>query len=124
MHKRKQDATFNISEPHYSPTSPVWTDKQVSRWLKNGRVIFSIAGREKRCSKCAEYWPADTEFFHPSSLNTDGLNYWCKACYTEWVCKDKAKKKRGAPELTVVSVASPMFDKPGKVHKFPQNVAN
>lgn len=32
---------------------------------------------EKRCNKCLEWWPADTEFFYK---NKAGLHQWCKAC--------------------------------------------
>ncbi|MFA5824781.1 MAG: hypothetical protein WC825_02280 [Gallionellaceae bacterium] len=37
---------------------------------------------EKRCTKCREYWPADSEFFYAASTG-DGLNDCCKACYIE-----------------------------------------
>lgn len=35
---------------------------------------------ERRCSRCAEWLPADTEFFHSY---TKGLMSWCKACFNE-----------------------------------------
>lgn len=36
---------------------------------------------EKRCFRCREIWPADTEFFHRL---TDGrLHSYCKACVHE-----------------------------------------
>lgn len=38
---------------------------------------------EKRCSRCKEYWPADTEFFYATNSNQDGLHNWCHACYVE-----------------------------------------
>ncbi|MDR0214561.1 MAG: hypothetical protein LBJ15_11220 [Comamonas sp.] len=34
----------------------------------------------KHCYECREDWPADTEFFHRESRNTDGLAHLCKAC--------------------------------------------
>lgn len=46
---------------------------------KQPRIIETDLGREQRCSKCREYWPADTEFFHQLR---DRLSSWCKACCT------------------------------------------
>jgi hypothetical protein len=41
-------------------------------------------GIEKLCTKCGEYWPADTEFFHLSdTYYGDGLYVYCKACSLE-----------------------------------------
>ncbi len=40
-------------------------------------------GLEKRCNKCLEYWPADSEFFYASCRRPDGLIETCKACYQE-----------------------------------------
>lgn len=38
---------------------------------------------EKRCNKCDEHWPADTEFFYRQAGRPDGLGSICKACYSE-----------------------------------------
>lgn len=36
---------------------------------------------EKLCTRCDDYWPADSEFYYSTS---DGrLNSWCKACVNE-----------------------------------------
>ncbi len=40
---------------------------------------------EKRCPKCKEYHPADSEFFYATKSEPDGLAAWCKACYLEWL---------------------------------------
>lgn len=50
--------------------------KQVYRLSDEGDL-------EKRCSRCKEYWPADSEFFYSNSGKGDGLNEHCKACYIE-----------------------------------------
>jgi hypothetical protein len=45
-------------------------------------------GLEARCSKCRDYWPADSEFFY---VSPDGrLHSWCKACYVQ----DRVEKGR------------------------------
>jgi hypothetical protein len=49
--------------------------------LSNGICRFNEDGQlEKLCSKCKEYWPADTEFFCASGGTSDGLHCQCKAC--------------------------------------------
>lgn len=49
-------------------------------------------GPERRCVRCGEYWPADTEFFYRRG---DGLHSWCKACCTERT----GELREGAPRL-------------------------
>lgn len=40
--------------------------------------ITAELGREARCSKCGDWWPADDEFFYMAN----GVPHsWCKACY-------------------------------------------
>ena len=51
--------------------------------IKCGLYREDAAGLEKRCSRCREYWPADSEFF-PTSNRSDGLHDWCKACHSEY----------------------------------------
>lgn len=60
--------------------------------------MFSNIGREKKCPKCTEFWPADTEFFHSVPSNASGLNGWCKACYAEWQNNKKVSLKEEAHE--------------------------
>lgn len=50
--------------------------RQVYRFSEDGDL-------EKRCNKCNEYWPADTEFFYSNEGKGDGLSGYCKACYIE-----------------------------------------
>lgn len=49
-------------------------------------------GKEKLCTKCMEWWPADGEFFHPDKGGIGGLFYCCKACYHDM--KDLRKRLR------------------------------
>lgn len=38
-------------------------------------------GREARCSKCGDWWPADSEFFY---MQHGVPHAYCKACYIAW----------------------------------------
>lgn len=46
--------------------------------MRNGEL-----GREKFCSRCKEWWPADLEFFYANPGKVADLSDWCKACYRE-----------------------------------------
>lgn len=49
-----------------------------------------ILGPQKRCPKCEEFWPADSEFY--SLRKSRGtLSSWCRACTTE-ASKSAARK--------------------------------
>ncbi len=64
--------------------SPIWPIKTLRIRLNSGKAIITEIGREKRCAKCNEYWPADTQFYHSKPSGKDGLQDWCKACYGTW----------------------------------------
>lgn len=51
--------------------------------LKNGRVIYGESAVEKWCSRCDEYHPLTTEFWHRDATTSDGAWYMCKACEAE-----------------------------------------
>jgi hypothetical protein len=55
----------------------------MARRLINGRYRQDVDGLYRRCSRCRDYWPADSEFFFKAKTQ-DGLADWCKACYLEW----------------------------------------
>jgi hypothetical protein len=42
--------------------------------------LLTELGLEKRCLTCAEYWPADHEFFETMRSSRDGLTPRCIAC--------------------------------------------
>lgn len=68
-------ATFEVKEAAPS-------NDQLNKRLKSGIYRFEDSELYKRCSKCLDYWPADTEFFF-SVKEGDGLHCQCKACYHE-----------------------------------------
>ncbi len=47
------------------------------------KLRTTTEGREKLCTKCDEWWPADVEFFYADPNGSAGLFYCCKACYLE-----------------------------------------
>lgn len=57
-------------------------------------AALPIIEREKRCSKCKEWWPADREFFHSCKRQPDGLSLICIACYHELPCVKKRKVRQ------------------------------
>lgn len=59
----------------FSPTgfAVTWQAKPMYRLDSDGAL-------EKRCSKCRDWWPADTEFF---PVDRAGLGSWCRACRYE-----------------------------------------
>lgn len=40
-------------------------------------------GEMRRCTKCGESWPADSEFFNQVVTNKPRLRGWCKACESD-----------------------------------------
>lgn len=62
---------------------PIFTPMGVVK-AKEGRfkANYQITelGLEKRCSKCGEFWPADTGFFSP---NSNTLHSHCQGCSSE-----------------------------------------
>lgn len=56
----------------------------LQRRLKSGIYCYDIDEMQKRCSKCRDYWPADSEFFFADKGSADGLGEWCKDCYKTW----------------------------------------
>lgn len=64
------------------------------------RVINTELGTERRCTKCNEYWPEDSEFFYSSNGK---IQQPCKACY----CELPSRKARKANQVKVQRVKLP-----------------
>jgi len=47
----------------------------------------------KACSRCAEYLPADAEFFPRETRRRDGLSPMCKACWSEAAYKKRRNER-------------------------------
>jgi hypothetical protein len=79
--------------------------KKTARTSKNVRL--GEAGTEHYCSRCKDWWPADLEFFYPSSSGRNGLNDWCKACYREWRATTTGKARIRNSTVVVASPSPP-----------------
>lgn len=61
--------------------------------IRNGNYAEIDEILHKRCPRCKDYWPADTEYFYAAPSQKDGLYPWCKACYQEWRYPSGRSKK-------------------------------
>ncbi|WP_018169114.1 hypothetical protein [Thioalkalivibrio sp. ALMg9] len=62
---------------------PVFTPAQIRRGLDSGRFRITAIGMERLCSRCAQYWPLDTEFWQWTPRKSGGVHNYCKACDRE-----------------------------------------
>lgn len=100
--------------------SPLWPYKLLRIRLNSGIAVISDIGREMRCSKCKEYWPADTQFYHPLPSKEPGLQPWCKACYGTWD-RERRELKRQKKEATMkirrlLKAAQTQLDMPQEIY--------
>ena len=61
--------------------TPLPSARQMASRLASGKWIMTSIGIEARCSRCLDYWPADTAFFDRHT--SVGLASICKACRSE-----------------------------------------
>lgn len=90
----------------------------IKKWLGNGRYTINEDGEyEKRCARCRQYWPADTQFYGTHSQNSDRLRGHCKCCDIERkaLAKQGIKQVASANQLTSLPVirSIPTFTKTG-----------
>lgn len=72
------------------------------------KIIRTELGTERRCTKCNEYWPEDSEFFYSSKGK---IQQPCKACYVEL----PSRKVRKANQVKAQRVTLPLH--------FPANIS-
>jgi hypothetical protein len=51
-----------------------------------------VLGKQKLCSRCGEYWPMDSEFFHAKKGNRQNLHSYCIACEKEYIAQYRAAR--------------------------------
>lgn len=64
----------------YTPAEP--SPDALLAGLTSGRYQHQADGLYKLCSRCQEYWPADSQFFGMIPKG-DGIDNTCRACYYE-----------------------------------------
>jgi hypothetical protein len=74
-------APSTVATEAYKHATP--SESLLRKRLANGKYCYEDDELHKQCSRCKDYWPADTEFFY-AAKGGDGLNEWCKACYIAW----------------------------------------
>jgi|GEM_PF-1047459 len=81
---------------------PALTPAQIARGIKSGRYLMTELGLERLCSRCGDYYPADTEFWYYQPSAAAGLHNNCHACYREITGRLSAADKRMLEELACV----------------------
>jgi hypothetical protein len=76
-------STYHHNGADYAVVAIQPSEKQLQRGLEKGKYRMVDGVLERRCSRCHDYWPADSEFFFSNKGKSDGLNDYCKACYHE-----------------------------------------
>lgn len=64
----------------HKPATP--SPSLMATGLVTGKYQYQDGELYKRCSRCCDYWPADSEFFF-ANKNGDGIDNTCRACYME-----------------------------------------
>lgn len=59
--------------------------------IASGQYRETDIGTEKRCTRCGEFWPVDTDFYSSQRTNgTERASSHCRACLA-----DRYKRKTG-----------------------------
>jgi hypothetical protein len=67
--------------PRTEPFSVLMPAAVRAKRIRRGTYRLDEDGMlEKRCPRCGEYWPADTEFFY---AHADELSSYCRSCNHE-----------------------------------------
>lgn len=53
-------------------------------------TIITELGKEKRCYRCGDYWPADREFFYYRNGKPHDM---CRACENEYNAEYRRRRK-------------------------------
>jgi len=58
--------------------------------LRNFIITIDNKNNLKKCSKCKQFYPAESKFFYRHSSRKDGFDSWCKECKKDY---DKIRHK-------------------------------
>ncbi len=79
--KKSLSQLRGLKKEHYCPIPKA---KALKQGLKNGKYLYTDLGLEMRCTKCKQYWPADTEFFYIDDKSGSGLMRICIGCSEDY----------------------------------------
>ncbi|HCG6617783.1 TPA: hypothetical protein NJ225_004376 [Vibrio parahaemolyticus] len=75
---------------HIYPPKQFIPAPQFESRSRRGTLRLGEDGIEKRCSRCRQFFPIATEFWHNCRNSPDGFLGWCRACELE---RATAKRK-------------------------------
>lgn len=76
--------------------SPLIRPRILRRGLRARRFRYDSDGQlEKRCTKCGDFWPHDTEFFY---VHEWALSSWCRACRDAYIRRTKHARLRNSAQ--------------------------
>jgi hypothetical protein len=77
--------------PGTEPFCPADSPAARAKRLRRGVYRLDEAGiLEKRCGRCREYWPADTEFYY---YHAGVLSSYCRACNHEHAARHQPQPR-------------------------------
>ncbi len=79
--KKSLSQLRGLKKEHYCPLPK---PKALKQGLENGKYLYTELGLEMRCTKCKQYWPADTEFFYVDNASGSGLMRICIGCAEDY----------------------------------------
>ncbi len=86
-----------------NPYTAAFPRKQIEHRIKQGKMRLDAAGLEKQCTRCKEWWPADSAFFFVILQNLGRksrtvIHAWCRACHYEARQeREQRRKSDGTP---------------------------
>lgn len=99
--QQRDRRVLEMDWPETPPDEPV--TKSVPTMAQRGasfaQIRQTIDGEEKLCTRCAEWWPNDDEFFYATRSAVQGrirLSSHCKACHNECVKLARVRKVRAS----------------------------
>ena len=76
-----------IGAPNYAradaPWCPVIAPERIAVAIRNGTMAHTALGISRRCPRCGEWYPYDSEFWMSHLGRGYGLHCWCKGCHVE-----------------------------------------
>ncbi|MFW1654212.1 hypothetical protein ACEV92_22160 [Vibrio parahaemolyticus] len=79
---------------HIYPPKQFIPAAQFESRSRRGTVRLGEDSIEKRCSRCRQFFPIATEFWHNCRNSPDGFLGWCRACELERATTKRKELKK------------------------------